>query len=291
MRKKVSIVGAGKVGIALGYLISQKGFLLKAIGSRSQSSLENAKKYLPQTYLTNDLSEAARRGDIVFLAVKDEAIPAVANKIALKGGFRKGQIVFHLSGALTTEVLKSAKKEGAIIATLHPVQTLASIELAIANLPGSIFGFCGEKKARAVAEEVVKALDGTMVEVSEDLKPAYHAAACIASNYLVSLVYIALELYQMAGLNYAQAHQALLPLLKGTIANLDKANPVEALTGPIARGDLKTVESHLKILKKIWPEVVAPYCQLGKITVRIAQEKGLDKKTSEDLVALLERYY
>lgn len=288
MGRKTSIIGAGRVGIALGYLISQKGFTVGAVGSRSQSSLEKAKEYLPQAFLTNDLSEAARKGDVVFLAVKDEAIPLVAEKIAREGGFKKNQVVFHLSGALTTDVLKSAKEKGAIVATLHPIQTLASVELAIDSLPGSIFGFCGEKEAREVAEEIVWALEGRMVEIGEDLKPAYHAAACIASNYLVALVYVALELYQLAGLSYVQAHQALLPLLKGTVSNLEKANPVEALTGPIARGDLKTIEKHLKTLKNVWPEIVPFYCQLGKITVQIAREKGLNEKTCQKLISLLE---
>lgn len=288
MKKKISIIGAGKVGIALGYLVSQKGFLVTAVGSRSSISLEKAKKYLPKAYLTSNLSEAARLGEIVFLAVKDEAIASVAEKVALGKGFRKGQIVFHLSGALTTEVLKSAKEKGAITATLHPIQTLASVELAIANLPGSIFGFCGDKEARKVAEEIVKALGGTMVEVSEELKPAYHAAACIASNYLVTLVYVALKLYQEAGLSCNQAHQALLPLLKGTVANLEKTNPVEALTGPIARGDLKTIKSHLEALKKAWPEVIPLYVQIGKITAQIAREKGLDEKNCQALIDLLE---
>ncbi len=290
MKKKIVIIGAGRVGTALGYLLYQAGFPVVAVGSRSARSLERAGKYLPRAYFSSNLPEVARKGEIVLLSVKDEAIPPVARKIASKGGFKKGQIVFHLSGALSTEVLKSAKEKGAIVASLHPIQTLASVDLAIANLPGSIFGFSGEEKAKGEASKIVKALKGKMFTVSDELKPAYHAAACVGSNYLVALVFVALELYQLSGLTEKQSREALIPLLEGTVKNLKKTSPVEALTGPIARGDLKTVKSHLKTLKKIFPEILPFYCENGKITAQIALRKGLEEKTYQELISLLEKY-
>lgn len=290
MKKKIAIIGAGKVGTALGYLLSQAGFPVVAVGSRSLNSLKKARKYLPQAYLTLNLSEAAKRGEVVFLSVKDEAISPVAKKIAAEGGFRKGQFVFHLSGALKAKALKSAEEKGASIASLHPIQTLASIELAIANLPGSIFGFSGKDEARKEALKIVKALNGKMFTVNDNFKSAYHAAACIGSNYLVTLAFAALKLYQLSGLTEKQSRQALLPLLEGTIKNLKKTDPVEALTGPIARGDLKTVEAHLKTLKKIFPEILPFYCENGKITAQIALKKGMEEKTYQKLINLFKVY-
>ncbi len=116
----------------------------------------------------------------------------------------------------------------------------------------------------------------------------YHAAAVIACNYMVTLVKLATDLWQTFDVAPDEATQALLPLLRGTIANIDRVGIPQGLTGPIARGDTGTIRKHLEALEKAAPAVLSTYCDLGRQTVPIALAKGkIDNKQAEELLALL----
>jgi predicted short-subunit dehydrogenase-like oxidoreductase (DUF2520 family) len=168
---------------------------------------------------------------------------------------------------------------GAAVGVFHPLQTFAAVPQAIANLPGSTFAIEAEEPLLTTLKAMAEALKCRWVVLKAEDKAVYHAAAVIASNYLVTLVKLADDLWQTFGIPREQATQALLPLLKGTLANIESVGIPQALTGPIARGDVATVKKHISALQKEAPDALSTYCELGLQTIPLAQAKG---KITED---------
>ncbi|MBS3908851.1 MAG: DUF2520 domain-containing protein [Actinobacteria bacterium] len=276
----IAIIGAGKVGAAVGYLLRRKGHRIAVAVTASEASLEKAALYLPGARLVRDTGEAPADSyitadlDVILITTKDGQIESACKKLAAGGGLTPSQTVIHMSGAAGLDLLSSAKEAGAGVASLHPIQSFAGIELAVERLPGSYFGLTAEGTAREVALRIAADLDGKVVEVADGHKTLYHAAACVASNYLVTLVYTAQKLYAAAGFEERAAVEAMMPLIKGTLANIESVGAAPALTGPIARGDAETVERHLKKLVVMDEEIIETYRMLGLRTVDMAVTNG-----------------
>jgi len=141
-------------------------------------------------------------------------------------------------------------------------------------MPGTTFALEAEEPLLDTLKEMATALGGHWIVLKAEDKVIYHAAAVFACNYLVTLVKLAGDLWQTFGISPEATTQALLPLLKGTINNMATVGIPECLTGPIARGDTETVKKHLRALKKVAPDLVASYRELGLKTIPIAVAKG-----------------
>jgi predicted short-subunit dehydrogenase-like oxidoreductase (DUF2520 family) len=289
--QKVAIIGAGVVGTALGYLLKKAGYEIAGIASRTRTSAQKARKFIGQGDVSTDLSAVARKADIVFITTSDTAIEDACRSIASGGGFRQGAFVLHTCGALPSGILRSAKKRGAKTGSLHPLQSLANVKEAVKNLPGSYFCVEGDPEAVAVAKEVVRALKGKEIAIQVTKKPLYHAGACAASNFLVATVGFGLDLFQAAGISRQDSIAALMPLIKGTVRNIESLGIPAALTGPIARGDARVVEDHLCALSKKGKLMTALYTELGKYTVTTGIRKGtLKKEGARALLTLFNAY-
>jgi len=228
-----------------------------------------------------DVADAA---DFIFITTADDFIPQVAAEIS----WHPEQMVAHCSGAASTDVLEPAKKRGARVGCIHPLQTFASLTQAVENLPGSTFALEAEEPVMSVLKEIATALQGSWLELKADDKALYHASACIACNYFYTLVQVAADLWQNFGAAPAEATRAMLPLLRGSLNNLSNVGLPHALTGPIARGDLITIRKHLAALKKKVPAVLPLYKELGRWTIPIGLAKGtLSESRAAELRALL----
>jgi predicted short-subunit dehydrogenase-like oxidoreductase (DUF2520 family) len=286
-----AIIGAGKVGTALGYTLSRRGYQLTAIASHSLVSAEKAARLIGQGRSMVDIVTAARSATLVFITTPDQAIEAACVKIAAEQGFREKAIVIHCSGALPSSILESARGCGAYIASLHPIQSFAEVDQAIRLLPGSYFGFEGDKPARTTARQLVNALSGKWLAITTRDKPLYHAAAVFACNYVVTLLDIAVRLFETVGIAREEAFSALYSLLKGTASNLGYLGLPQALTGPIARGDVQTVARHLQHIQEKMPELISLYTNLGTQTLPLGQAKGgLSPTMAEELRKLFEQW-
>ena len=284
---RVAIIGAGVLGTAVAVQLNQKGYKIVTVRSRRAESAQRLTGLTGAECCSNAASAAAA-AEIVFLTVPDRVIAQTAEEIARDAGFRSGQLVIHMSGALAAGILAPAKEAGAAIVSLHPLQSFASVDIAIRNLPGSFYSLQGDPEGIKVAGQIVADLEGRSFLLPPDGKPLYHLGACIVSNYLVALVHSALSLYQTIGLNAETALEALLPLVKGTLANIEKLGPTQALTGPVARGDIATLEQHLEAMRKLPAIYEHIYSVLGTYTAEIALEKGtIDNKVAEEISAIL----
>ncbi len=273
MTTKISIIGSGVVGTAIGVILGSQGYEIAGVyDARREAVAQLVEKTGCRTFLNPE--EAARAADVIFITCNDSAISEVADILADKGSIHCGQTVIHTSGAHSAAILDRAKECGAKVVSVHPLQSFANLDAAVVNLPGSVFSIEGDREAYDIAVELVKALGGEYFFIDSDAKPLYHAGACVVSNYLVTLIDLGGRLLEKAGIPAEQAHQALMPLVRGTLNNIEKTGIPRALTGPIARGDIATVSKHLACLESVAEEQNELYRRLGYHTIPIARAKG-----------------
>ncbi len=284
----ISIIGAGVVGVSLGILAVRAGYRVAAIASRSESSALKAAGLIGPEASVCSTSEAAVRGELVLLTVDDDSIADVACELADADAVRCGTVFAHCSGALSSEVLAPIAARGGRTASMHPLQTFPSILIAVDALPGC-HCFCeGDPTALTMVMQFAGDIGCVPVELDADRKALYHAAACMACNYLATLQEAAIATAMLAGIGAEPARKALAPLIAATVSNISKLGPAESLTGPIARGDTQTVAGHIEALDVVDPDLASLYRQLGRRTVKLAQKAGrIDTETARRLLAIL----
>jgi predicted short-subunit dehydrogenase-like oxidoreductase (DUF2520 family) len=278
---KLGFIGAGTVGTALALKLAEKDYVVAAVASRTFASAERLAVQVPRCEAVRTGQEVIEAADLVLITTPDDAIAATA--AALK--WRPGKSVVHCSGAHSTDILADARIQGALTGAFHPLQTFASVKYAIQNMPGSAFGIEGEEPLLTTLREMVNALGGTPQVLRPEDKVLYHAAAVIASNYLVTLIKVATDLWVRFGATREEAIRALMPLIKGTLNNIQNVGIPNCLTGPIARGDAGTVQKHLDALGALAPDILPIYSELGRNTIPISLAKG---RIDADQAALLE---
>ena len=274
MKPSISLIGAGAAGTALLLALSRKGYPVAAISSRTSESARRCAELVGTHSFSTDNSAASAAGDVVIIATPDSLIRPVSEEISGNGGFHRGQLVLHLSGALTSDTLTDAADLGADICAMHPIQTLAE-PLEGARLLESAW-YCLEGPAPAIelARRLTQSLSGRILTVAKTDKALYHAALCVASNYLVVLEKLAVEMLVEAGVEPVAALPALMPLIRGAADNLAQCGLPTALTGPISRGDTATVVQHLRVIDDKCPGYLPLYKDLGRQALRIAEDKG-----------------
>ena len=273
------------MGTALSVRLSGRGYPVVAVSSRSRTSAENLARAVNGCRVLADNQGVADNTQLIFVATPDDVIASVVSQIR----WHPGQSVVHCSGAASTDILQPAKELGAQVGAFHPLQTFASAKQAIENIPGSTFALEAEEPLLNTLKDMATALDGYWVELKTSDKVLYHASAVIACNYLVTLVKLATDLWQTFNIPPRQATQALLPLLRGTLNNIDTLGIPQCLTGPIARGDMGTIKKHLDALNQTAPTLLSTYRELGLQTIPIALAKGrINQSQAQELQATLE---
>lgn len=280
-KKRVAIIGAGKVGSTLAAALLTAGYTVAAVSSRTTKSAKQLGERLAVPWMVCPAA-AARLADLVWISTPDRMIGPVTEQLADSRAFRPGQYVYHLSGALSADVLEAAARAGVHTGVMHPLQSFASKD-GTGLFHGAFFGLEGDKPAVELARIIVQDLGGQSVVLVPEQKALYHAAACVASNYLVVLLHYAVSLLQQAGFSSQDALAALLPLVRGTTGNLARQGTLGALTGPIARADAATVKKHLAAMADQQLEQRL-YQILGQYAAVMAEASG--SLSQEDRLAI-----
>lgn len=280
---KVGIIGGGRVGSRLAASLREAGVMAGITAASEQHSAQLAQQFgVPVT----DNAKLWQAADVLLLTVPDRLIGMVAEKLA-QSVTPAAKVVLHVSGSVGLEPLAPLTQMGAHVGSLHPLQSFAG---GNTQLAGVYMALDGDSEAQDAGKKLVELFGGKAFSVPAEERAAYHAAACICSNYVVAVEAMAAQLMaRWTGSNEA-AWEALLPLFKGTAANLQATqNPAAVLTGPIARGDVSTVAKHLAAL----PAAVIPaYCSLGLATTSLALANGtIDENAADELRNLLGGYY
>ncbi len=283
---KLGFIGAGTIGSSLALKLSKQGYPVVAVSSRLHTSAKKLARLIIGCSAATDNQEVANVADFVFITTPDGVIASVVSQVA----WHQGQIVVHCSGADSTDILEPARKAGAYVGAFHPLQTFASTREAIENLPGSTFTLEAMEPPLGILQEMASALGGSWIKLKAGDKAVYHAAAVIASNYLVTLVKMATDLWHTFGVPREKATDALLPLIRGTVRNVATIGLPYCLTGPIARGDSATVKKHLDTLKEAAPDMLTTYKELGLKTIPIALAKGsIDEHQAAEIKTIIDQ--
>jgi predicted short-subunit dehydrogenase-like oxidoreductase (DUF2520 family) len=281
-KQEFCIIGCGRLGISLAVFLSKQGFLPRAFSSKSLESAEKAQEFTNQGQVFQNPVDAAKTCKLVFITTPDTLIEPVCTKITRGHGFNKGTVVYHLSGALSSCILASAKTIGASTGSIHPLQAFAPYEESQKSpFKGINMSLEGDNRAIELGKEIVNALKANSFTIPTDAKTVYHAAAVVASNYLVTLEHFALALLKEANLPEENAYEILEPLILGTLNNIKTRGSINALTGPVARGDDEIVSRHLVDIDKKLPEFSQLYRLLGSHTLDIAAAKGQISTTAQ----------
>lgn len=288
-KPKIAIIGPGVVGRAVGRILRGKRFAITAVAGRTAERVRDAIAFIGGGRAARSLSAAAKGADIVLLTTPDGAIKPVCDQIAAEHGFKRGAVVLHFSGAYGPELLNAAHDCKAHIGALHPIQSFPSPEAAVKRMKGVYFAFDGDESAAQAAETLVAALGGKMLHLPSGSRAMYHASLSVLSNYLVAVADLGTNMLKLCGLPPEESAQAVAPLIEGTVENIKTVGLPDALTGPIARGDVATVERHLQAMAGLPRPIRHLYCELGLYTVRVAQRKGtLKPDGARHLVMVLE---
>ena len=296
MAMRIGVIGGGKVGRCLASYLKES--LVGITANSPEHSRQLAENFATEPCTNEELVE---RAEVLLLTVPDRLIGTVAASLASASVSEHatgsapaaqvpqlplaGKVFLHCSGSMGLEVLAPLQREGAHVGSLHPLQSFAG---GATELAGVYMAMDGDEAACAAAQQIATTVGGHPFQVPAAERAAYHAAACICSNYAVAVEALAQRLMSRWLGNEEAAWQALLPLFKGTAANLQStASPRTVLTGPIARGDVNTVEKHLAVLP---PDLVDVYCSLGLATTKLALANGtIDKVAADKLQQLLQR--
>ncbi|MDD2315885.1 MAG: DUF2520 domain-containing protein [Desulfobacterales bacterium] len=283
-----AVVGCGKVGTALTKFLLDKGYRPVGFASRTLASARRLANLAKNDRFSESPWQITANAQIVFITTPDGAIEATCNAIAQNQGFSPGAIVLHCSGALSSTILKSAADAGAFVGSMHPLQSFASTEIRENPFFQIVISLEGHPRAVEASRMMSMDLGAVCMEIQTRAKMLYHAAAVVASNYLVTLMDLAFGLVEPAGIARSEALKAMAPLIHGTLANIEKVGIPEALTGPIARGDSQIVARHLEQIQDRAPGLLELYKTLGRHTVPIAlAKKSLSTQAALELEKLL----
>ena len=283
----VSIVGPGKVGTAIGVLAARAGWPVAAVAGGAPGRAEAAAKTIGHGVRACGSADAARAGEIVLLTVPDDAIANVCEELADAGAFQQGAVVAHCSGSLAGDVLAAARERGdCAVASMHPLQTFPTASAGVARLPGTHWFLEGDAAAVERLGPFVEAVGGVPAGIDAGAKALYHAAACVACNYLAALMDTAAAMAQPAGIDRDTWLAAAGPMVRAGLENTLQMGPEAALTGPIVRGDAATVARHVEALASLPVPLQSVYAVLGGYSVELASRAGR-LGTEEKLTLLL----
>lgn len=268
----LSIIGCGKVGQTLARLwVQHQTVQLLDILNTSTASGARAAAFAGAGRVASSYADL-QAADIYLIAAPDDQIAACCDALASRR-LSASSIIFHCSGALSSSILASASARGAAVASIHPIRSFAVPEKVAADFAGTYCGMEGDQAALDILAPIFAAIGAQTVAIKRESKVLYHAGAVFASNYLVTLLDTAVLTYAQAGIPQDVALKMMASLVRETSENVLQIGPEQALTGPIARGDIATVVKQYRAVNGWDKRYGKLYKHMGKLTAELAQRK------------------
>ena len=284
VKMKIGIIGAGKVGTSIGYMMKKSGLDVVAVSDKIESQLDNARSYMGSGLLyTRENMETVYLSDVIAITTQDRVITEVAGEIAEKSKGLNGKLFFHTSGAHPSSILSVLEAKGALLGSFHPLQTFPDVDSAIRVIPETYIFIDGNEEAIPLLTAIGKAIGFDVVRIDGKNKVLYHLSAVYVCNLLCALLYAGQEIMSMAGVEL----RPFFPIIKATLENIEAKGPLMSLTGPIIRGDVETVVSHLKAIDNLELQARV-YKALSSVALEMVKKKeALDSKTLDRLEEIL----
>lgn len=244
-----NVIGAGRLGKHIAKALSESGLAnLAGVCNRHQQSAIAAIAQLKTGQALACLAELPA-ADIVFITTPDDMIGSIVQTLATKRLLKPNTTIIHCSGAMSSNLLLPLKAQQCHIASFHPLKAFHHN-----SLDASVFSDCfctieGDEQALRLLESLFRALGAKLITIEAHKKTTYHAAAVIASNYLITLAALASDLLEQSGINSSEAKAMIANLMQSNLNNMNAAPTIAAaLTGPLIRGDIATINKHLQAL-------------------------------------------
>ena len=274
MAGTLSIIGAGRVGRAMGRRLRDLGWKIGAVVTRTGASSRRAVRSIGAGQAHAFVTRQVVAAQVILITTQDHSVVEVAEELARIGAEElRDRIVLHTSGALSSNVLDPVKRCGAHVGSMHPLQTFSGV--GVPPLDGKVFAIEGDIAAVRMARQIARALGAVPVHIDGAKKPLYHAAGALAAGNVLALMEAATRLMTAAGMKRREAMRALLPLTRQVLENFERLGPRAAWTGPLSRGDYGVVASHLEAMKDLPPECAQAYEAVNRLAaVVLAQDSS-----------------
>jgi predicted short-subunit dehydrogenase-like oxidoreductase (DUF2520 family) len=268
MRGALAIIGAGRVGRALGRRLHELDWKIGAVVTRSEVSARKAVRFIGAGKAHAVLTREVLASRLILISTPDDAVVKVAGELARIGAEElHGKVVLHTSGALNSNALKAVREYGACVGSMHPLQSFSGV--GIPPLEGKVFAIEGDPVAIRMARQIARALGGLPVQIAGDNKVLYHAAAAFAAGHVLAIEETATRLLMLTGMKRGEAVRALLQLTRQVLENFERIGPRAAWTGPLARGDYGVVAAHLAAMKRLPREFSNAYAALNGLATLV----------------------
>ena len=279
--RTLNVIGAGRVGRALGFLWQEKrAFAVQDVLDGTPDGAREAVAFIGSGNPAASI-DAMRPADVWMITTPDKEIVASNDRLAAARAVRAGDVVFHCSGSLPSRELASVVALGARVASVHPLKSFADSHAAVRTFTGTYCAAEGDRAALDVLAPAFEAIGGRVSEIDPQYKTIYHAASVIVCNYLAALMETGLRCYEKAGLERETATRMMEPLVRETLENVLTIGTARALTGPIARGDDEVVRRHLEAFDAWNERIAAIYRDLGAVAVDLARERTGERNEAE----------
>ena len=281
----LSIIGAGRVGRALGRRLRELGWKIGAVVASSESSARKAVRSIGAGCAHAFLTRQVLAAQVILITTQDHSVAAIAEELARIGAEElRGKIVLHTSGALSSRVLDPVKKCGAAVGSMHPLQTFSGV--AVPSLDGKVFAIEGDTHAVRTARLIARALGAVPVLIEGSKKPLYHAAGALAAGNVLALMEAATRLMTATGMHRREAVRALLPLTRQVLENFERLGPRAAWTGPLSRGDYGVVAAHTEAMKDLPAEFRQAYEAVNRLAAVVLAQDSVEMHAELEKVAV-----
>jgi predicted short-subunit dehydrogenase-like oxidoreductase (DUF2520 family) len=281
----LSIIGAGRVGRALGRRLRELGWKIGAVVASSESSARKAVRSIGAGRAHAFLTRQVLAAQVILITTQDHSVAAIAEELARIGAEElRGKIVLHTSGALSSRVLDPVKKCGAAVGSMHPLQTFSGV--AVPSLDGKVFAIEGDTHAVRTARLIARALGAVPVHIEGSKKPLYHAAGALAAGNVLALMEAATRLMTATGMHRREAVRALLPLTRQVLENFERLGPRAAWTGPLSRGDYAVVAAHTEAMKDVPAEFRQAYEAVNRLAAVVLAQDSVEMHAELEKVAV-----
>jgi predicted short-subunit dehydrogenase-like oxidoreductase (DUF2520 family) len=277
-RWDVAIIGAGKVGSVLGRILADRGGRVVAVISRSRSSARKCARFVGCKLYSTSLDDLPPETSLILITTPHGAVEEVGLALSRLEQLRFKRLnVCHASGMLTAEALAPLAARGATVFSFHPLQTFPrdfEPRDIVDSIVGIYYGVDGTRKGLATARRLATLLRGHTIEVPPEMRVFYHAACVVASNHLTGLLAVLESMYAKLGNSQKKFFPVFMPIIMATLRNVNATSPVQALSGPVARGGTETVARHFDAVRTYAPELIRYFSSLTDETITLAARKG-----------------
>lgn len=269
---KIGFIGAGRVGTTIGLYLHNKNISILGYYSKSFSSAQKAAKMTNSSTFSN-IDELVNNAEIIAITTPDDEISTIVKQIENCKLNLSNKVIFHMSGVHSANIFAPIKNSSLTALSIHPMLAISNPINAVNEIEKTVFSIEGEGKKANDAKLFIESLGIETVLLKTEDKIIYHAACCVISNYLVTLINTGKQMLKTTGLSDELANIAIKPLITKTINNILDEGSENALTGPISRGDIGTIQKHLSVLENQnnWYEL---YKILALNTVELAENSN-----------------